>query len=104
MEEKELYRKLYFTMFNGVTDALDAIDAQNFGVAGEILRKSQQDAEELYLVYGDVSPSSELLSKEEKQPTAQAVFSCPCGAIHLEFPGADSPCQGEMSSEARQRG
>ena len=32
-----------------------------------------------------------VLSREGKYPTAQAAFSCPCGAIHLEIPGAAAP-------------
>ncbi len=37
MSEKELYKKLYYLMFNGVTDVIEA------------LQKLQQDAEEIYI-------------------------------------------------------
>ena len=39
------YKKLYFTLFNTLTDALEA---PNFETAKAILRQAQADAEELY--------------------------------------------------------
>lgn len=45
----ELYRKLYFTLFNGVTDALEALEIKNYGLAQDILQKAQQNAEEQFL-------------------------------------------------------
>lgn len=39
----------YIRLFNGVSDALDALDANNPGKAREILILAQQDAEELYI-------------------------------------------------------
>ena len=44
-----LYKTLYLFMFNRVTDALTALEAQNYGLAADILRKAQQDAEEQFL-------------------------------------------------------
>jgi len=43
------YKMLYLKLFNAITDALEAIEAQNFGQAKDLLRQSQIDAEELYL-------------------------------------------------------
>lgn len=43
------YEKMYFTLFNQITDALDALNAQNYGQASEILRSAQQQAEEQYI-------------------------------------------------------
>lgn len=43
------YKELYFGLFNAITDALEAVDAQNIGQAKEILRQAQIDAEEEYL-------------------------------------------------------
>ncbi|MEA4955937.1 MAG: hypothetical protein VB096_10590 [Pseudoflavonifractor sp.] len=45
----DLYRKLYFTLFNSLTDALEALEIKNYGRAKEILQKAQQNAEEQYL-------------------------------------------------------
>ena len=40
------YQKLYTTLFNAVTDALEQLEQQNFGVAREFLRQAQQQTEE----------------------------------------------------------
>ena len=50
---EELYQTLYFHLFNQITDALQAIDAQNYGAAKDILIRAQQDAEERYLSAGE---------------------------------------------------
>ena len=39
----------YTALFNAVTDAIAALDKQNYGEAREILIQGQQDAEEAYL-------------------------------------------------------
>ena len=41
--------KYYSTLFNGVTDALAALEQQNYGAAREILVRAQQSAEEAYI-------------------------------------------------------
>lgn len=43
------YRKLYFHLFNAVSDALQAIEQQNYGQASAILITAQQETEEMYL-------------------------------------------------------
>ena len=43
------YKMLYLKLFNAITDALEAMEAQNFGQAKELLRQAQIDAEEAYL-------------------------------------------------------
>ena len=45
----EIYKKMYYRLFNGVTDALSALAQQNFGAAADILRQAQIDSEELFL-------------------------------------------------------
>ena len=44
-----MYKKMYFHLFNSITDALTALERQNFGAAAEILRQAQNDSEELFL-------------------------------------------------------
>ena len=44
-----MYKKMYLILFNAITDALEAIKAQNFGTAADILVRAQHDAEEYYL-------------------------------------------------------
>ncbi len=39
----------YLTLFNAVTSAIQALEAQNFGETKALLIKGQQDAEEMYL-------------------------------------------------------
>lgn len=43
------YQRLYTLLFNSITDAIEALQAQNFGAAQEILVKAQQQAEDIYL-------------------------------------------------------
>ena len=43
------YKQPYLCLWRGVTDAVKAIEEQNFGEAKQILLKAQQDAEEAYL-------------------------------------------------------
>ncbi len=43
------YQKMYTTLFNAITDALEALEAQNVGAAKELLRSAQLRAEGLYL-------------------------------------------------------
>ena len=44
-----MYQKMYFTLFNALTDALEEMGRQNFGRAAEILKEAQAQAEEIYL-------------------------------------------------------
>ena len=44
-----LYQELYYYLFNQITDAVSAIERQNFGTAKDILIRAQQTAEERYL-------------------------------------------------------
>lgn len=43
------YQKPYFMLFNAVTDAIAAMEVQNFGQARQILIQAQQDCEEWFL-------------------------------------------------------
>ena len=43
------YKKLYFHLFNAATDALQAIEQQNYGQSEALLTAAQQDAEEMYM-------------------------------------------------------
>ena len=45
----EDYTKLYHLLFNAITDALEQMNAQNFGSAKEALVSAQQKAEEIYI-------------------------------------------------------
>ncbi len=43
------YQKMYTTLFNAVTDALEKMEAQNYGDAKFTLIAAQQKAEEIYI-------------------------------------------------------
>ena len=45
----EDYTKLYHLLFNAITDALEQMNAQNFGSAKETLVSAQKKAEDLYI-------------------------------------------------------
>ncbi len=47
------FPRYYTCLFNGITDALEALQARDCVKAHDILIKVQQDAEELYLEDGD---------------------------------------------------
>ncbi len=48
-EVKIMYQKMYYTLFNAVTDALRAMEENNYGIAQQILKTAQQQAEEIFL-------------------------------------------------------
>ena len=43
------YQKAYLLLFNAFTDALEAINAQNFRQARQLLMTAQQSAQALFL-------------------------------------------------------
>lgn len=43
------YKKMYTTVFNAVTDAVQSIQRNDYDTAKEILIKAQQKAEEYYI-------------------------------------------------------
>ena len=49
------YEKLYFTLFNCLTDAIEELGKQNYESAIAILQAAQQQAEELYISAGEAA-------------------------------------------------
>lgn len=49
----EDFPKYYTRLFNGITDAMEALKEQDYIKAQDILLRAQQDAEEMYLEDGD---------------------------------------------------
>ncbi|MEL4106936.1 hypothetical protein IZU99_00925 [Oscillospiraceae bacterium CM] len=47
------YEKLYRILFNGISDAINALDLFNYGVSRDILVKAQQSSEEAYIEEAD---------------------------------------------------
>ena len=47
------YRKPYLILFNGITDALYAMEQMNFGKARDYLMDAQRNAEDAFISGGD---------------------------------------------------
>ncbi len=43
------YQKMYTTLFNAITDALEDMQKQNIGLAQDRLMAAQQKTEEIYI-------------------------------------------------------
>ena len=43
------YPKMYTTLFNAITDALEQMEKLNYGSAKDLLITAQQQAEEIYM-------------------------------------------------------
>ena len=44
-----MYRKMYCTLFTAITDALSAMEQQNYGQARALLVAAQQQSEEIFM-------------------------------------------------------
>ena len=53
------YQKPYHILWSGISDALAAIRAQNFGLAQELLLQAQQQAEDAFIAWGDRDEKTE---------------------------------------------
>ena len=51
-----MYRKMYTTLFNAVTDALELMEDRQFDAARRKLVAAQQEAEELYISAEPAAP------------------------------------------------
>ena len=51
--------KCYTVLFNAVTDAIDALEQQNYGLAKDFLITGQQEAENAYLDDDENSSNNE---------------------------------------------
>ena len=43
------YQKMYITLFNAITDAIENIENLNYGTAKKLLIQAQQKTEDLYI-------------------------------------------------------
>ena len=53
------YQKMYYLLFNALTDALEHLYRREWGAAAVCLERAQQRAEEVYLSGGGEAPSQE---------------------------------------------
>lgn len=51
------YEKMYYHLFNAVSDALAELERCNYGAAGELLKSAQCACEELFLQQSDAQES-----------------------------------------------
>ena len=49
------YQKMYFHLFNAITDALGQLEQQNYGLAADRLKAAQIDGENAYLTEDDAA-------------------------------------------------
>ena len=49
LEDDVNYKKMYLTLFNAVTGAIQHLEWHNYGRAKEMLVQAQRDAEEIYI-------------------------------------------------------
>ena len=109
----ENFPKYYTRLFNGITDALEALQNQNYIKAQDILIKAQQDAEEMYLEDGDedeepggcYSWEIEPMIREAERLQMQSLFH-ESDAIFQEFlqmvrqePRPEGPAREEKETE-----
>ncbi len=45
----KVYEKMYYHLFNAITDALNALEQRDYGHAEDLLKTAQQEVEEMYL-------------------------------------------------------
>lgn len=48
-----MYRSMYLCLFHAITDALEQIEARNYGLAEQRLKDAQCEAERLYIEEGN---------------------------------------------------
>lgn len=65
-ESADLYQKLYTTMFNAVTEALEELDAGHARQAGDLLRRAQCRTEELYMDWDQNGANSSAQGKGKR--------------------------------------
>ena len=51
-----MYKEMYYTLFNAITDAVDQLEQCNYGQAASILKQAQAAAEEIYVSAPDQEP------------------------------------------------
>ena len=56
---ESVYKRMYLTLFHGITDSLEQLEQQNLGSAAALLKKALGDAEEYYLQQGESQTESE---------------------------------------------
>lgn len=48
-----MYKKMYLTLFNAITDALELMERGSSAGAADVLKRAQQSTEEIYMEGGE---------------------------------------------------
>ena len=64
-EVRKMYRHMYLCLFRAITDALEQIEARNYGLTEQRLKDAQCEAERLYIEGG----------RAKKSDTAVTIFT-----------------------------
>lgn len=51
-----MYKEMYFTLFNAISDAVEQLEQRNYGQTAAILKQAQAAAEEIYVSAPDQEP------------------------------------------------
>ena len=51
-----MYKEMYFTLFNAISDAVEQLEQRSYGQAAAILKQAQAAAEEIYVSAPDQEP------------------------------------------------
>ena len=68
-----MYEKMYYKLFNAITDALEQMESLNYGLAERILRDGQRKAENIYLG-GEEEEESERPHEELLSPSMNVIL------------------------------
>lgn len=60
------YQKMYFHLFNAITDALGQLEQQNYGLAANRPKAAQVDGENAYLTEDDAANTERKTISERK--------------------------------------
>lgn len=58
------YQKMYFHLFNAITDALGQLEEQNYGLAAECLKEAQLTGENAYIAEDDFASAEKQMLQE----------------------------------------
>lgn len=70
-----MYKKMYFKLFNAITDALAQISDRNYGAASTILSSAQLETEEIYISWGETKNGFDVEEDDEEGEEAEENLS-----------------------------
>ena len=86
----EVYERLYFFLFNAITDALEAIDSGLIAEAAEALRDALCTADELYIQRADWQKADDEEMQEIEKMTEDFFKSADCKLLRAMLEETES--------------